>query len=161
MTKRGARVRGPKRGEIWRVNFNSPLTADTPQKRVTNDKLPTTGDEIFKTRPAVVMNISKQWNRKLRIVVPITEWRQDYEENGFFWMVQLPKSQANKLDQDSCADTFQVKSVSTARFGKKLGVVTKKELEQLANTIALCIGVSIPIGEELAAESNSPKEQGV
>ena len=140
MTKRDARVRGPRRGEIWRVNFNSPLTADTPEKWVPTDLLPTTGDEIFKTRPAVVMNIDERWNLKLRIVVPITEWHADYVTNNFFWMVKLSASRLNGLEEDSGADTFQAKSVSLARFGNKLGVVTRDELEQLADTIAFCIG---------------------
>lgn len=140
MTKRAVRIRGPKRGEIWRVNFNSPLTAETPDKWVSKDLLPTTGDEIFKTRPAVVMNIAERWNLKLRIVVPITEWHQDYVSNSFFWMVKLPASSLNRLSEDSGADTFQVKSVSLARFGDKLGVVTRDELDQLATTIAFCIG---------------------
>lgn len=142
MTKRAARVRGPRRGEIWRVNFNSPLTAETPDKWVPKDLLPTTGDEIFKTRPAVVLNIAEEWNLKLRIVVPTTEWRQDYVDNNFFWIVKLPASKLNGLDEDSGADTFQVRSVSLARFGNKLGVVSRDELDQLAATAAFCIGCS-------------------
>lgn len=142
MTKRAARVPGPTRGEIWRVNFNSPLSAKTPEKWVPKNLLPTTGDEIFKVRPAVVMNTAEQWNLKLRIVVPITEWNQDYVANDFFWMVKLPASSLNRLDEDSAADTFQIKSVSLARFGEKLGVVTKHELDQLADTVAFCIGLS-------------------
>lgn len=142
MTTRAPQLRGPKRGEIWRVNFNSPLSAKTPEKWVPKESLPTTGDEIFKVRPAVVLNTAEQWNLRLRIVVPITEWRQDYEANGFFWMVKLPASPLNRLDEDSSGDAFQVKSVSLARFGDKLGVATKDELDQLARTVAFCIGLS-------------------
>ena len=111
MTTRDPKVRGPKRGEIWRVNFNSPLSAKTPEKWVPKELLPTTGDEIFKVRPAVVMNIAERWNLKLRIVVPITEWHQDYVDLDFFWMVKLPASRLNGLDEESGADTFQVKLV--------------------------------------------------
>lgn len=144
MTARAPRTRGPKRGEIWRVNFNSPLSAETPQNWAPKAQLPTTGDEIFKTRPAVVMNIAERWNLKLRIVVPITEWHQDYVDYDFFWMVKLPASRLNGLDEDSGADTFQVRSVSLARFGGKLGVVTRDELHQLATTVAFCIGYAPP-----------------
>lgn len=144
MTKRRTSVRGPRRGEIWRVNFNSPLKAETPEKWVSTDLLPTTGDEIFKTRPAIVLNIAAQWSLKLRIVVPMTEWLEDYEVNDFFWMVKFPATNLNGLDEDSGADTFQVKSVSLARFGNKLGVVTRDELEQLGDTVAFCIGHSSP-----------------
>ncbi len=144
MTARAPRNRGPKRGEIWRVNFNSPLSAETPQNWTPKAQLPTTGDEIFKTRPEVVMNIAERWNLKLRIVVPITEWHQDYVDYDFFWMVKLSASRLNGLDQDSGADTFQVRSVSLARFGGKLGVVTRDELHQLATTVAFCIGFAPP-----------------
>ncbi len=142
MTKRSTRVRGPRRGEIWRVNFNSPLSAKTPKKWGPKDLLPTTGDEIFKVRPAVVMNVAEQWDLKLRIVVPVTKWDEDYVTNSFFWMVKIPKSKLSGLDEDSGADTFQVKSVSIARFGAKLGVVTRDELDQLTDTVAFCIGAA-------------------
>ena len=142
MTRHAFRVRGPRRGEIWRVNFNSPLSAKTPEKWVRKDELPTTGDEIFKVRPAVVINVAEQWNLKLRIVVPITEWREDYVTNGFFWMVKIPMNNLNGLDEDSGADTFQVKSVSIARFGEKLGVMTKDELKLLTDSVAFCIGAA-------------------
>ena len=140
MPRRATRVRGPRRGEIWRVNFNSPLSAKTPEQWVKTEELPTTGDEIFKVRPAVVMNVAEQWNLKLRIVVPITEWNEDYVTNRFFWMVKIPASSLNGLEGDSGADTFQVKSVSTSRFGQKLGVATRDELRLLTDTVALCIG---------------------
>ena len=142
MTKRAVSVRGPRRGEIWRVNFNSPLSAKTPEKWVKKDQLPTTGDEIFKVRPAVVMNVAEHWDLKLRIVVPVTGWDEDYVTNRFFWMVKIPMSSQNRLDEDSGADTFQVKSVSISRFGEKLGVVTRDELELLTDTVAFCIGAA-------------------
>ena len=142
MTRRRTRVRGPKRGEIWRVNFNSPLSAKTPDKWVNRDQLPTTGDEIFKVRPAVVMNVAERWDLKLRIVVPLTEWNEDYVTNSFFWMIKIPMNSVNKLQEDSGADTFQVKSVSTARFGEKLGVVTRDELQLLTDSVAFCIGAA-------------------
>ena len=142
MTKRAIRVRGLRRGEIWRVNLNSPLFAKTPEKWVNRDELPTTGDEIFKARPAAIINVAEQWNLKLRIVVPITEWHDDYVTNRFFWMVRIAMSNINGLDEDSGADTFQVKSVSTSRFGEKLGVLTRAELKLLADTVAFCIGAA-------------------
>ena len=142
MTKRAIRVRGPRRGEIWRVNFNSPLSAKTPEKWTKKNELPATGDEIFKVRPAVVLNVAEQWDLKLRIVVPITEWNDDYVINRFFWMVKIPMSNLNGLDEDSGADTFQVKSVSTSRFGNKLGVVARDELQLLTDTVAFCIGAA-------------------
>ena len=144
MAKRSTKVKGPRRGEIWKVNFNSPLSADTPKEWIPKDQLPTTGDEIFKTRPAVVMNIGEQWDLKLRIVVPITEWDRRYETNDYFWMVKLPMTRINGLEQVSCADTFQMKSVSLARFGEKLGVVARNRLRLITETVAFCIGYQLP-----------------
>jgi len=60
-------------------------------------------------------------------------------------MVKLPASRLNGLDEESGADTFQVKSVSLARFGGKLGVVTRDELDQLVTTVAFCIGYAPPL----------------
>ncbi len=88
------------------------------------------------------MNVAEQWDLKLRIVVPVTEWDEEYVTNSFFWMVKIPMSSLNGLDDVSGADTFQVKSVSISRFGEKLGVVTRAELQQLTDTIAFCIGAA-------------------
>ena len=46
----------------------------------------------------------------------------------------------NELGEDSAGDALKVKSVSLARFGEKLGVVTRAELEQLTDTIAFRVG---------------------
>ncbi len=115
----------PQRGEIWLVNFN-----------------PAVGDEIYKTRPAVVMNISANWNLKLYIVVPVTKWQKHFTTNHYFWMIKLPKDRGNNLTFDSAANAFQIKSVSKARFTRKIGVLATPQLESIAETVALCIGHS-------------------
>jgi mRNA interferase MazF len=57
------------RGDIWLVNFD-----------------PTIGDEIQKTRPAVVMSINAAFRYRLQIVVPITTWQEKF--SGDFWMIK-------------------------------------------------------------------------
>ena len=47
--------------EIWLVSFN-----------------PTTGQEIGKKRPAIVVNSDHVGKLKLRTVVPITDWKNTY-----------------------------------------------------------------------------------
>jgi mRNA interferase MazF len=47
----------------------------------------------------------------------------------------------NGLTKDSGADTFQIKSVSEARFVDFLGEITDAQLDQIAEAIALCVGV--------------------
>ena len=145
MTKHRRKTLKPRRGEVWWVNFNSPTSAPTPKGRVQRGKLPTEGDEIYKTRPAVVMNIASHWVRKLHIVVPITGWKEDFKKKNYFWMIKLPADQSNGLRKDSAADTFEVKSVSTTRFSSKIGTVSQTQLDLIAETIAYNIGYEIPI----------------
>jgi len=134
----------PSRGEIWWVNFNTPITAPTPPKGTSQAQSPTTGDEIYKTRPAVVMNIPAAWNLQLVIVVPITSWQNHFQTNNYFWMVQIPKDTTNQLRNDSAANTFQIKSVSAQRFTRKIGVLTTQQMDLIAATIAFCIGYNPP-----------------
>jgi mRNA interferase MazF len=74
----------------------------------------------------------------LRIVVPITDWKPIFP--NLPWFVFLPASPGLGLSKDSGADAFQVKSVSEARFVRKLGAVTDDQLEEIASAVALCVG---------------------
>ena len=85
MTRQSNTSIRPQRGEIWSVNFD-----------------PSVGDEIYKIRPAVVMNISANWNLKLHIVVPVTKWQERFKINNYFWMIELPKDTGNNLNQPHC-----------------------------------------------------------
>jgi mRNA interferase MazF len=111
----------PKRGEIWFVDFD-----------------PSVGAEIRKTRPAVVISRDSIGRLPLRIVVPIADWKAAYA--AFPWFVHLPAIRANGLAKRSGADAFQIKSVSESRFVRKLGVVTRTQLNEIASAIALCVG---------------------
>jgi mRNA interferase MazF len=108
------------RNEIWLVNFD-----------------PTIGDEIQKTRPAVVVSVRTPYRHKLRIVVPITSWQEKFTDQ--FWMVKLASTLSNGLDQDSTANAFQVKSISEQRFIRKLGVLSDDQMDDITMAIALCI----------------------
>ncbi len=111
----------PVRGEIWQIRFD-----------------PSEGDEMRKIRPAVVISAQNAGRMRLQIVVPITGWQPVFER--YFWMIQLQANSRNGLSKESAADTFQVKSLSTNRFQKKLGIVTPEEIAEIAAAIALCIG---------------------
>jgi len=113
----------PKRGEVWRVNFDPPR-----------------GAEICKTRPAVVVSTDEVGKLPLRIVVPVTEWKPRYAH--FPWMIHLPASRGNGLSKDSGADTFQVKSVSVRRFVERTGTLSADEMNEIAAAVALCVGYS-------------------
>lgn len=112
----------PRRGEIWLVDFD-----------------PVVGAEIRKIRPALVISVDVIGRLPLRMVVPITDWKPQY--NDYPWIVELPASPSNQLDKDSGADAFQTKSVSLARFVRRLGQVTGAQLDEVASAIALCVGI--------------------
>jgi len=134
----------PVRGEIWRVNFNTPITIPTPPYGTPQSQLPTTGDEIYKIRPAVVVNIQEMWNLQLLIVVPITSWQPRFQVNNWFWLVEIPSDLTNQLPNDSAANTFQVKSVSTQRFVQRIGMLTTQQTDLITATIAFCVGYTPP-----------------
>jgi mRNA interferase MazF len=48
---------------------------------------------------------------------------------------------SNGLSKDSGADAFQTKSVSETRFVRRLGVLTAVQVDEIAEAIALCVGV--------------------
>jgi mRNA interferase MazF len=111
----------PLRGEVWRVRFD-----------------PAEGDEIKKVRTAVVISENAIGRLRLKIVVPITEWKSKFA--NYPWFVHLTPTPTNGLTKDSGADAFQVKSVSETRFLDKLGELAPDQLDDIANAIAVCVG---------------------
>jgi mRNA interferase MazF len=110
------------RGEIWRVEFD-----------------PSTGQEIGKIRPAVIVSENSIGKLPLKIVVPVTDWKDRYDM--FPWFVCLRPSETNRLTKISGADAFQVKSVSEDRLKGKIGDVSPSDLDDIVHAIALCIGL--------------------
>lgn len=111
----------PLRGEIWFISFD-----------------PVTGAEIAKTRPAVVVSLPAVGRLPLRIVVPVTEWQDRFENVP--WLVKLEATERNGLTKDSAADAFQVKSVSLKRFDSHVGSIAEEQIEEVCEAIALCVG---------------------
>ena len=114
-------ARTPRRGEIWMVDFD-----------------PGVGAEIRKLRPAVVVSVDAVGRLPLRLVVPVTDWKDSYAD--YPWFVELPALPTNGLKKDSGADAFQTKSISESRFVRRLGMVTSAQLLEIAEAIALCVG---------------------
>jgi mRNA interferase MazF len=112
----------PVRGEVWRIRFD-----------------PAEGDEIKKVRTAVVISENAIGRLRLKIVVPITEWKPRF--GSYPWFSHLAPTPTNGLTKDSGADAFQVKSVSETRFLVGLGELTPGQLDDIANAIAICVGV--------------------
>jgi mRNA interferase MazF len=113
------------RGEIWLINLE-----------------PTVGAEIKKTRPAVIVSDDAIGLLPLRVIVPVTEWKERYTTVP--WIVKLLSESDSGLDKPSAADTFQMRSVSNTRFVKQLGRLSETDMQRIAEALAivLCIRVT-------------------
>jgi mRNA interferase MazF len=111
-----------KQGEIWQINLD-----------------PTVGAEIQKTRPAVIVNDNTLGKLPLKIVVPITDWKQHYEVAP--WMVNLFPDEDNNLTKESAADCFQIRSLSVDRFSNQIGVIGRKKLEEIKNALSKVLSI--------------------
>lgn len=113
--------RTPKRGEIWWVDFE-----------------PAVGNEQRKLRPAVVLSPDSVGRLPLHIAVPITDWKPSFAQAP--WFTELTPTPDNGLTKHGGADGFQVKSLDRSRFTRFAGVLTAEQVEDVAATVALCIG---------------------
>jgi mRNA interferase MazF len=109
------------RGEVWLINLD-----------------PTTGAEIQKTRPAVIVSDNAIGILPLRVIVPLTEWKDRYQVAP--WMVRIDPDPSNGLSKPSAADTFQIRSISQTRFTRQLGSITPVQLEDIIQAILVVIG---------------------
>ncbi len=110
------------RGEIWLINLD-----------------PTIGAEIRRTRPAAVVNEDAIGILPLRVIVPITEWKDQYSLAP--WLVRLEPDVDNRLDKTSAADAFQVRSVSQARFVRIIGNLSDSAMQEIIKALAVVLGI--------------------
>ncbi len=110
-------LKNPKRGEIWTVNLD-----------------PTIGVEIRKTRPVVVINADAVGKLPIRLVAPLTEWKNYFNQN--IWHVKLASDNINKLSKTSAVDTLQLRGIDTQRFIRKIGEVSPPVMELIVAAIA-------------------------
>ena len=105
-----------KRGEIWLVNLD-----------------PTIGSEIQKTRPAVIISSDLVGILPLKVIVPLTEWKDRYSNAS--WMVRIDPDEQNGLSKSSTADGLQIRSVSVQRLVKKVGVLSSLQVAQIVQAV--------------------------
>jgi mRNA interferase MazF len=101
-----------KQSEIWLINLD-----------------PTIGAEKQKTRPAVIINDDVLGKLPLKIIVPITDWKDKF--NIAPWMVKIEPNKTNNLTKASAIDCFQIRSVSEIRFLKKIGTIDNYLMEEI------------------------------
>ena len=109
-----------RQGEIWEINLS-----------------PTVGAEIKKKRPAVIINDDAIGILPLKVIVPITAWKDRFQ--GAIWLVRIEPDNENKLMKPSAIDTFQIRSVSTKRFLRKTGSVSSNVLNEIKTAIKAVI----------------------
>jgi len=110
-----------KQGEIWQIRLD-----------------PAIGAEMKKTRPALIINTDALGKLPLKIVVPITEWKDQY--SNYPWMVKILPSNPNCLTKVSAADCFQIKSVSIDRLTTQIGSVESEIITQVQEAVNRVIG---------------------
>jgi mRNA interferase MazF len=113
-----------KQGEIWSINLD-----------------PTVGAEIRKTRPAIVVNDDALGKLPLKIIVPLTDWKDRYQVAP--WMVKINPDAKNGLDKVSAADCFQVRSLSEERFVKRIGYVSISLMDEIRQGLSKVLSIDI------------------
>ncbi|OFX19949.1 MAG: PemK family transcriptional regulator [Bacteroidetes bacterium GWA2_31_9] len=113
-----------KQGEVWLINLD-----------------PTIGSEIKKTRPAIIVNDDLLGKLPLRIIVPLTDWKDRYDIAP--WMIKIEASSNNGLNKTSSVDCFQVRSVSSERFVKRLGRIKLESMEEVRVGLSKVLSIDI------------------
>lgn len=113
-----------KQGDIWLINLD-----------------PTIGAEIKKTRPAIIVNDDSLGKLPLKIIVPITDWKDRYDIAP--WMVKIIPDRINGLTKNSSADCFQVRSVSQERFMRKIGQTHQSTMDDIKVGLAKVLSIEI------------------
>lgn len=111
-----------RRGEVWLINLD-----------------PTIGSEIRKTRPSVIVNDDAIGILPLKVIVPITDWKDHYAVAP--WMVQLLPDSQNGLSKPSAADAFQVRSLSQKRFIRRLGEIPEDEMLAISEALSIVLHI--------------------
>src|SRR5437867_11465862 len=109
-----------RRGEIWLINLS-----------------PTLGAEMQKTRPAVIVNDDAVGILPLKVIVPVTDWKEHYAQAP--WMVRLEATTENGLSKTSCADGFQVRAVSAQRFVRRLGSLPPEFMARIGEALRVVL----------------------
>jgi len=101
---------------------------------------PTIGDEINKKRPCLIINSDSIGKLQIRLVAPITEWKDAFLNN--LWHVRIKPDMKNGLIKTSAIDVLQLRGVATQRFIKKLGYVSALQIEEVVAAIAVVVEYS-------------------
>jgi mRNA interferase MazF len=116
-----AKITPPVRGEIYLVNFD-----------------PTTGAEIKKTRPALILqNDVANRHSPITIVAAITS---KFDDNLYPTEVEIPAGEGG-LKQESVVLLNQIRSIDCRRLAKKLGNIENSTLKKVDWAIKISLGL--------------------
>ncbi|PAX52143.1 PemK family transcriptional regulator [Brunnivagina elsteri CCALA 953] len=112
-----------RRGQIWLFNSD-----------------PSIGDEIGKTRPAIIVNNDEIGTLRLKVVVPITAWNDAFA--SVLWMVRLEPNTENGLSKTSAADTFQVRAISQQRLTRQIGILSDEQMQNISKALGIVLSIN-------------------
>ena len=110
------------RGDVWLANLN-----------------PTVGAEMQKTRPVVIVSDDQIGLLPLKVVVPLTDWKDWHGKVS--WMVKVMPLPATGLSKISAADAFQVRSVAHERFSRQLGKLDAAVMREITDALAAVLSI--------------------
>jgi len=110
-----------KQGEIWQIGLD-----------------PAIGAEMKKTRPALIINADALGKLPLKIIVPITDWKEHYD--NYPWMIKIVPTNQNGLVKISAVDCFQIRSVSFERLTTLIGSVEPIIISRVQEAVIKVIG---------------------
>ena len=104
----------PKQAEIYLANLN-----------------PGTGSEQTGTRPVLIISGNTlNENMPICIVCPLSSKIKNFSTGTI-----IRPDKQNNLRHSSEVISFQVRTISTSRLGKKLGVITEAQLQDVLNKL--------------------------
>jgi mRNA interferase MazF len=109
-----------KRGEVWFVKLD-----------------PARGAEMRKTRPAVVISSDSAGRLPLKLIAPMTEWKDAFASNQ--WLVRVDPDGQNGLTKISAVDVLQIRGMDVHRFASKIGSMSNDNMKRLGGTIRMTL----------------------
>jgi len=103
------------------------------------DLNPTTGAEIKKARPCVIVSSNDIKVLPLKVIVPLLG---NNERHNKSWLVKIEPSEINGLKKTSTADPVHIRSVSHNRLIKKIGEIDEKTYQKLKNAIKIVLDLN-------------------
>jgi mRNA interferase MazF len=110
------------RGQVWLYNSD-----------------PTIGDEIGKTRSAVIVSNNELGVLRLKVIAPITGWNEAFTSAE--WMVKIEPTNDNELSKRSAVDTFQVRSGSQQRLIKQVGTLSDEMMDEVSKALSIVLDI--------------------